>query len=219
MRVFNVWNKFMQIKKRFKYVIQILSWIYFFWLFPIKNNKVSFSGRYGKRKGVYDLIERFDQAHFNVSKELCLYGDRKVDKFKEMEAQSQKAHNIHVSSWLPHEEYLDKLASFDFLVLPSYAETFGMSLVDAVGYGLPVVSTFADVFPFVVENKNNRFLINPGDIKALTQALEILVHDKNLRVKMGKNAWEDALKKFKGNIILSLLNNIYTEPLLAMKKC
>jgi hypothetical protein len=36
---------------------------------------------------------------------------------------------------------------------------------------------------------------------------------------MGKNAWEDALKKFKGNIILSLLNNIYTEPLLAMKKC
>ncbi len=207
MRVFNVWNKFMQIKKRFKYVIQILSWIYFFWLFPIKKNKVSFSGRYGKRKGVYDLIERFDQAHFNVSKELCLYGDGKVDKFKEMEAQSQKAHN------------LDKLASFDFLVLPSYAETFGMSLVDAVGYGLPVVSTFADVFPFVVENKNNGFLINPGDIKALTQALEILVHDKNLRVKMGKNAWEDAFKKIKGSIILSLLNNIYTEPLLAMKKC
>jgi len=219
MRVFNVWNKFMQIKKRFKYVIQILSWIYFFWLFPIKNNKVSFSGRYGKRKGVYDLINAFNQAQFQVPVELHLFGDGEIEQVKEEVAKSHKAQSIYVSNWLPHKEYLKRLPSFDFLVLPSYAETFGMSLVDAVGYGLPVVFTFADVFPFVVENKNNRFLINPGDIKALTQALEILVHDKNLRVQMGKNAWEDALKKFKGNIILSLLNNIYTEPLLAMKKC
>lgn len=181
--------------------------------------KIVFSGRYGKRKGVYDLIKAFDQAHFNVPIELYLYGDGEVEKVKEMVAESHKAQHIHVSNWLPHEQYLEKLATFDFLVLPSYAETFGMSLVEAMGYGLPVISTFADGIPFVVENKKNGFLNKPGDIDALIRTIEILAHDKSLRVQMGKNAWEDSLNKFKGSIILSLLNDIYTEPLLAMKKC
>lgn len=181
--------------------------------------KIVFSGRYGKRKGVYDLINAFNQAQFQVPVELHLFGDGEIEQVKEEVAKSHKAQSIYVSNWLPHKEYLKRLPSFDFLVLPSYAETFGMSLVEAMGYGLPVIATFADGIPFVVENQKNGFLNKPGDVDALIRTIEILAHDKSLRVQMGKNAWEDALKKFKGNIILSLLKNIYTEPLLAMKKC
>lgn len=171
--------------------------------------KIIFSGRYGKRKGVYDLINAFDQISFMVPTELYLFGDGEVDEVKERVSQSKKAQNIHVSNWLPHEEYLDKLGSFDFLVLPSYAETFGMSLVEAMGYGLPVISTFADGIPYVVENHKTGLLSKPGDILALKNAMEKLVNDIDLRVRMGKAGWERASTCFSGDVVKGKIETVY----------
>lgn len=173
--------------------------------------KIVFSGRYGKRKGVYDLIKAFDQASFKVDVDLYLFGDGEVDKVREMVALTTKVKNIHVSNWLPHEAYLDKLASFDFLVLPSYAETFGMSLVEAMGYGLPVISTNTEGIPYVVENQKTGLLNTPGDIMALVQSLESLVNDKSLRVQMGQKAWESAQTRFCGKVISDHLEIMYKQ--------
>ena len=110
---------------------------------------------------------------------------------------------------MPHKEYLKRLPSFDFLVLPSYAETFGMSLVEAMGYGLPVIATFADGIPFVVENQKNGFLNKPGDVDALIRTIEILAHDKSLRVQMGRSGWERASVYFSGNVVKEKIETIY----------
>jgi glycosyltransferase involved in cell wall biosynthesis len=171
--------------------------------------KIVFSGRYGKRKGVYDLINAFDQAHFNVPVKLFLFGDGEENFVRAKVAELTKANDILVSSWLIHQEYLKRLPEFDLLVLPSYAETFGMSLVEAMGFGIPVISSFSGGVPFVVENGKNGLLVQAGDIAGLTVAMEQLVNNKDLRQQMGFRGWERAQSKFTGCVVQKEMKKIY----------
>lgn len=171
--------------------------------------KIVFSGRYGHRKGVYDLIKAFAQAEFKTPAELYLFGDGEVDKVRSEVASSGKNCLIHAAGWLSHGEYLNCLEGFDLLVLPSYAETFGMSLVEAMGLGIPVVSTFSGGVPYVVEDGKDGFLVNAGDISALSKRMEQLVDDQKLRVEMGLNAWNSCCRKFAGKVVLGLLEDCY----------
>lgn len=172
--------------------------------------KIVFSGRYGRRKGVYDLIKAFSLARFKTQVELYLYGDGEVEQVKSVVALSPKALNIHVSSWLRHDEYLERLQNFDLLALPSYAETFGMSLVEAMGVGLPVVSTFSGGVPYVVRDGVDGFLVEAGDVEALARKLECLVDDISLRTQMGFSAWNGCKQRFSGKTVLQLLESCYS---------
>jgi glycosyltransferase involved in cell wall biosynthesis len=173
--------------------------------------KIVFSGRYGQRKGVYDLIKAFELANFKTPTELYLFGDGEVEKVKALANDSPKAHEIHVSSWLKHDEYLKQLQNFDLLALPSYAETFGMSLVEAMGLGLPVVAARSGGVPYVVREGVDGFLIDAGDVNALAQKLENLVDNESLRQNMGSAAWMGCKERFSKETVLRQLENVYSE--------
>ncbi len=173
--------------------------------------KVIFSGRFGNRKGVYDLINAFEKAAFTVPVELFLFGDGEVDKVRESVEKTSMKDVIHVSPWLKHAEYVKQLPNYDLLVLPSYAERFSMSLVEALGFGLPVISTFVGGTAEVVEDGVCGILCNPGDIPALTHALETIVNNRTLRLKMGMAGWERASLRFTGSAVLHLLENGYCD--------
>lgn len=173
--------------------------------------KIVFSGRYGHRKGVYDLIKAFELANFELPVELHLFGDGEVEGVKAAAAASPKSKEIHVSGWLKHEDYLKRLLEFDLLVLPSYAETFGMSLVEAMGIGLPVVSTTSGGVPYVVEDGRDGFLVEAGDVEELTEKLVRLVDNVDLRSRMGIDAWNDVTEKFSGRVVLGVLESMYVQ--------
>ena len=173
--------------------------------------RIVFSGRFGKRKGVYDLIEAFSNANFAVPVKMSLFGDGEVDQVREVVAKSPKCGDIEISSWIVHSEYVKKVPEFDLLVLPSYAERFSMSLVEALGMGLPVVSTFVGGTAEVVKDGECGILCQPGDVPALTRALERLVNDKELRVQMGRCGWKHAQETFSPKVVYEKLEQCYEE--------
>lgn len=173
--------------------------------------KVIFSGRFGKRKGVYDLIDAFDKASFEVPVELYLFGDGEVEKVRDCVEKSSKKDLIRVSPWMKHGEYIQQLPKYDLLVLPSYAERFSMSLVEALGFGLPVISTFVGGTAEVVEDGVCGLLVQPGDIDALRNSLETLVNDRDKRIGMGAAGWKRASDNFTGKVVLEKLISAYSE--------
>lgn len=173
--------------------------------------RVIFSGRFGKRKGVYDLIDAFDKASFEVPVELYLFGDGEVEKVRDCVEKSSKKDLIRVSPWMKHGEYIQQLPKYDLLVLPSYAERFSMSLVEALGFGLPVISTFVGGTAEVVEDGVCGLLVQPGDIDALRVSLETLVNDRNKRIDMGVAGWKRASGQFTGKVVLEKLISAYSE--------
>ncbi|NLE03849.1 MAG: glycosyltransferase family 4 protein, partial [Crenarchaeota archaeon] len=83
------------------------------------------------------------------------------------------------------------------------------SLVEALGFGLPVISTFVGGTAEVVEDGICGILHQPGDIEALQKAMEQLVNDKPLRVQMGRAGWERASVYFSGIVVKEKIENIY----------
>lgn len=176
--------------------------------------RILFAGRYGHRKGVYDLLAAFKNAKFDVPAELCLFGDGEVEKVKQIAERDNAGFadgkkKISVSGWVSRGDYLKMISQYDLLALPSYSETFGMSLVEAMGQGLPVISTFSGGVPYVVRDGEDGILFEAGDLAALQNALERLVNDRALRADMGKTAWKDASERFSGKVILENLEKTY----------
>ena len=178
--------------------------------------RILFAGRYGHRKGVYDLMDAFRSATFNVPAELCLFGDGEVEKVRQIAEKyntefADGRKKISVSGWVSRGDYLKMIAHYDLLALPSYSETFGMSLVEAMGQGLPVISTFSGGVPYVVRDGQDGILFEAGDLPALQSALERLVNDRTLRVEMGNVAWKGASERFSGGIVLQGLESVYSQ--------
>ncbi len=157
--------------------------------------QVLFMGRLGERKGTYDLIRAAAKLK-DTDFVLNLYGDGEVDKVRELVEKENLEGIVAVNGWVPHSRINEIYESADIMVLPSYAEGLPMSLLEAIGKGLPVISTHVGGIPELIEDGRNGFLIEPGDVEALADKLKILLTSPELVEKMGKESLAIAGKKF-----------------------
>jgi glycosyltransferase involved in cell wall biosynthesis len=84
----------------------------------------------------------------------------------------------------------DKILAFydsDIFVLPTFysKECMPLVLLEAMQFSLPIISTYEGAIPYVVENDVTGFLIPQKNIDALTDKLEILIKNPELRLRMG----------------------------------
>lgn len=175
------------------------------------NNKVNviFMGRLGERKGVYDLIEAvklLKRDNFVVN----IYGDGEVEKVRELVEKNNLNSKVKVNSWVPHKQISIIYDSADLLVLPSYAEGLPMSVLEAVGKGLPVIATNVGGIPEAVLDGENGYIVNPGDINMLAQKLEKLINNPDIRIRMGKRSLEIAQERFTIKAIEKKLIKLYS---------
>lgn len=100
----------------------------------------------------------------------------------------------------------------DVFVLPTYNETFGLVIVEAMQYRLPIVSTDEGGIPDVVIDGQNGFICKRKDAVSLANALERLIVDEALRNRMGEKGYRIYQEKF----TLSCFEQRFTEILREM---
>jgi glycosyltransferase involved in cell wall biosynthesis len=84
----------------------------------------------------------------------------------------------------------------DAFVLPSRGECLSVVLMEAGAAGLPIVATDVGALREAARNGENALLVRAGDVGALRGALEAIVDDQALRVRLGSAAHAIALEKF-----------------------
>jgi len=84
----------------------------------------------------------------------------------------------------------------DVFVMPSLWEGLPLSLVLAMGAGLPVVATTVAGIPEVVQSGRTGLLVAPGDVAALSAALTTMATDRAVRERMGQDARARVLPRF-----------------------
>ena len=88
--------------------------------------------------------------------------------------------------------------SADIFLFPTFvhAETFGIVLLEAMCFSLPVVATRWRGIPEVVEEGSCAILCKPNDVAGCKDALAPLITDAALRDRMGRHSRERFLKRF-----------------------
>jgi glycosyltransferase involved in cell wall biosynthesis len=111
---------------------------------------------------------------------------------------------VAVLGAVPAERIIELYLASDIFVLASRFEGYGMALAEAIGHGLPVVSTTAGAIPDTVPAEAG-LLVPPDDTIALAQALRRLIVDRPERRRLAANAraaasqlptWQDSARLF-----------------------
>jgi glycosyltransferase involved in cell wall biosynthesis len=82
----------------------------------------------------------------------------------------------------------------DILVHPSRWESFGITLIEAMSLGLPVVASDVAAIPELIHDGKNGLLVPPGDVDRLASAIRSLIDRKDIRLEMGARSQELASK-------------------------
>lgn len=104
------------------------------------------------------------------------------------------------------ENYLN---AADIGIYPSQDESFGLSILETMFYGHPVIASNAGGIPEVLIDKETGFIHNVGDIEGYVKNLDILIEDNNLRDKLGTNAKKHAEKNFSTTAIVNQYTQFY----------
>jgi N-acetyl-alpha-D-glucosaminyl L-malate synthase BshA len=103
----------------------------------------------------------------------------------------------------------DYLQIADVGLFTSETESFCLSILEAMCFGCPSVSTRVGGIPEVVEDNRSGLLVPFGDVAALASALEGLIHDKTRRSALGRAAQVRARERFSAEIIVPRYEALY----------
>lgn len=107
---------------------------------------------------------------------------------------------------LTRNDVRERYRRSDVFVLPSRVETFGVVLIEAASFGLPLVSTYSGG-PEDIVNSINGILVKPGEVlllaKALVEIKETISQYDPIAIR------EDCLRRFSRQVFFERLNSIY----------
>jgi len=101
------------------------------------------------------------------------------------------------------------LAGADLFLLPSSSESFGLSALEALASGVPVVGSNAGGIPEVIRDGETGFLCNVGDVEAMSAAAIDVLSDRKRWHDMSTLAATDARERFSLDAIVAEYEKFY----------
>jgi glycosyltransferase involved in cell wall biosynthesis len=191
-----------------------------------------FLGTDFERKGGFDVLEAFEQvAERHARARLVVAGSdprrRNPDRLiHEWVGEKRRA---RVLSKLEHLERRGLVRlhgpvpssvvkatlypAADAFVMPTLAEGFGFTNVEAMSYALPVISSHVGPIPEVVEDGRTGLLVRPGDVDALVEAMDRLISHPELARSMGAAGRSAFLSRYTLENFRSRLAGVYRRAL------
>ncbi|MEY4955871.1 MAG: hypothetical protein RL409_128 [Gemmatimonadota bacterium] len=159
-------------------------------------------------KRVRDVVRVFAGVNTEVPSVLVMIGDGP----ERVEAEAE-ARDLGVAE---HVVFLGKidaiaplLAGADLFLLTSDQESFGLSALEALASGVPVIGARAGGLPEVVIDGETGFLCEIGDVDAMAAAGIRLLTDPALWLQMSTAAAADARKRFSEEAVVAQYEALY----------
>jgi len=159
-------------------------------------------------KRVKDVIRTFAAVKKQCDAVLVMVGDG-----PERHDAEQEARTLGVERDVQFLGKIDSvaplLAAADLFLLPTNAESFGLSALEALASGTPVIGSNVGGLPEVVINGETGVLCNVGDIEAMSHAAIELLRNKDKWTAMSRRAAADARERFSMDDIVERYEQLY----------
>lgn len=153
-----------------------------------------FVGRLVREKGVFDLLAAYSnlEEKLRVDVGLVFVGDGNCRRQLEQRAISISPGTIKFAGFVQREQLGAYYGLADLLILPTYTDTWGMVVNEAMACGLPViVSQAAGCAADLVRENWNGMLVTPRDIPSIERTIGGLALQPDLCKTMGTRSRED----------------------------
>jgi glycosyltransferase involved in cell wall biosynthesis len=150
---------------------------------------IFFSGNHTRRKG-FDLLAPVMER----------LGNGFVLRYTVGMRQSNVANsgvlNMQCLGYLSEEQLVSEINKADIIFQPSRREGFGLSILEAMACGKPVVSTNCSAIPELIEHGEGGYLCEVNSVEQMVSAIRNLAQSGELRRKMGEHNREVVLRRF-----------------------
>ena len=173
---------------------------------------VLFMGRVGDRKGIFDLVAAWPEVCRAVpGARLTVGGDGDLERLRGDVANHGIGASVDILGWVSGDDRMKAWRTADVFCLPSYAEGLPMSVLEAMGSGLPVVSTAINGTPDAVTDGITGFLHEPGDRATLAAHLITLLASHDLRIQQGRAGYERVIAEFDPERQAARLHQVWSD--------
>ena len=171
-------------------------------------------GRMGPPKGLPELMEALGSPTLrDLPWRITMAGDGDGDTYrKEAEARGI-AKKVSILGWQTSDGVAALLASADVLVLPSRSENLPISVIEALSYGVAVVTTPVGAIPEIVENEVSALLVPVQNPEALALALRRVVTDPVFRQTLAQEGYKAFQRRLDIRGYAKSLTSIYNDVL------
>jgi glycosyltransferase involved in cell wall biosynthesis len=173
---------------------------------------ILFVGSNMYRKGVPDLImaapgviKEHPQAKF-----IFVGEDKSVDRLKRMCDDLKVACNFEFAGWQSQETLLSYYQQATVFVMPSLTEALGVTFLEAMAAGVPVIGTNVGGIPEIIQDGINGLLVPVESPCSITDAINQLLSDAQLRERLVQSAFS-TLNSFSVNKMMECTRSLYQE--------
>ncbi|GAH38169.1 unnamed protein product, partial [marine sediment metagenome] len=179
-----------------------------------KKPTVMFVGRFEERKGPSLLLQAFKQVLTNIDAHLVVVGSGDQKPYKQL-AGSLGIMNGVIFTGYVDELSLRKLYSIcDVYVSSSRLEGFGLTIVEAMAAGKPIVATKVGGIPEIVNSGENGILVEIDDLEGLANGICTYLRDKKLSKNVGKRNAKHIRERFSWEKSAKEMERVYRQLML-----
>ncbi len=153
------------------------------------------------------ISEKFQDARFVIVGEPSRGENAYAEGIKKLSADLELGERVIFTGY--RSDVPQVLAGLNIFVFPSHSEAFGIALVEAMAMGKAITCSKADGTLDICIDKETGLFFENGNYKDLSEKLEILIKNKNLRERFSLNARKRAVEKFDINILTERVIEYY----------
>lgn len=173
--------------------------------------RLLFLGEIGERKGVFDIIKAMATHKEDIEGkvELRIGGNKREEELKQAIVNSKLEKFIIFEGFVSGKKKIELLNWADVFILPSFNEGLPISILEAMSYGMPIISTPIGGIPEVVDDTNG-ILVTPGDHAEIYNAIKHYVDNPGDIEKHGCES-RNKVKTYLPDYVINHLRKIYVD--------
>jgi glycosyltransferase involved in cell wall biosynthesis len=155
-----------------------------------------FVGRLVPEKGVFDVLEalRIIKQGLPGATALIVGEGPSRAVLENLAHASDLLGSVHFAGWVKPAEVVSHMAAGDFVLGPSkqspdgWVEAFGLTMVEAMASGTPLITTRSGGIPDVVSDGETGILVDPGNIESIASAVIDLLRNPEIASRIATAA-------------------------------
>jgi glycosyltransferase involved in cell wall biosynthesis len=175
--------------------------------------RIMYLSHYLKSKGILVLIDALailkSRGNLFTARLIGPPADFSITELQSIAAGKSLQDEVEITGPRYGDDKFHEFRQSDIFVFPTYSEVFGLVILEAMQFSLPVVATMEGGIPDIIRDGETGFLVEARNAEILADKLEILMKDSGMRYRMGQAGHARFLQyytidKFEMNILDAL---------------